>query len=378
MSDTPTPDGSVEPHAPKTTVDRSSYAPGLTRWFEQRDDGRRDIEVSGVDIPMATGFSNETAFFELDWSDADGTHHQRYVARIEPGSGPLFPPQTSETTVSVGLQYRIMATVREHGIPVPPTVDYEPGSSVLGHPFFVMEFVDGVIPSDTPRYSQAGFVVDEATPDERQRMVRSGLEAMAAIHAIDWRAAGLDWLDSSVDGNPTQADQLRLYREWVDHHLAGRPHPVLDRALDWLSANDPQDERIGLIWGDSRLGNIIWKDYSPAAVVDWEACALSPGEADLGWWLMFDRMSFDDLGAPRPEGFPTREEMIDMYAEASGREVRHPEYWEVFGAMRFCAIMIPLGDRMVAAGLMPEEASMAIENDVTAAVVRLLDQFASL
>ena len=48
-------DGSVEPHAPKTTVDRSSYAPGLTRWFEQRDDGRRDIEVSGVDIPMATG-----------------------------------------------------------------------------------------------------------------------------------------------------------------------------------------------------------------------------------------------------------------------------------------------------------------------------------
>jgi hypothetical protein len=69
--------------------------------------------------------------------------------------------------------------------------------------------------------------------------------------------------------------------------------------------------------------------------------------------------------------------MIAMYGEASGREVRHPDYWEVFGAMRFCAIMIPLGDRMVAAGLLPAEASMAIENDVTAAVARLLDQFGS-
>ena len=377
MSDTATSDDSIEPHAPKTTVDRSSYAPALTRWFEQRDDGRRDIEVSGVDIPMATGFSNETAFFELDWSDDAGHHHQRYVARIEPGTGPLFPPQTEHTTVSVVLQHRVMATVGAHGVPVPPLVDLEPSAEVLGQPFFVMEFVDGVIPSDVPRYSQAGFIVDEATPAERERMVRSGLEAMAAIHAIDWRAAGLDWLDASRDGNPTQADQLRLYRSWVDHHLAGRPHPVMDRALDWLTANDPQDERIGLIWGDSRLGNVIWKDYEPAAVVDWEACALSPGEADLGWWLMFDRMSFDDLGATRPEGFPTREQMIEMYAEASGREVRHPEYWEIFGAMRFCAIMIPLGDRMVTAGLMPEEASMAIENDVTAAVARLLDRFGS-
>jgi len=374
MSDTTTPDGSAEPHAPKTTVDRSAYASGLRQWFEQRDDGRRDIRVSGVDIPMATGFSNETAFFDLDWSDDAGRHHQRFVARIEPGTGPLFPPQTPETTVSVGLQHRIMETVREHAIAVPPVVGYEPSSSVLGQPFFVMEFVDGVIPSDAPRYSQAGFVVEEATPEERTRMVRTGLGAMAAIHSIDWRAAGLDWLDASVDGNPTQADQLRLYRDWVAHHLDGRPHPVIDRALDWLTANDPQDERIGLSWGDSRLGNIIWKDYEPVAVVDWEACALSPGEADLGWWLMFDRMSFDDMGAPRPEGFPTREQMISMYSEASGRDVRDPVYWEIFGAMRFCAIMIPLGDRMVAAGLMPPEASMAVDNDVTAAVARLLEQ----
>ena len=137
-------------------------------------------------------------------------------------------------------------------------------------------------------------------------------------------------------------------------------------------ANDPNDDRIGLSWGDSRLGNIIWQDYRPAAVVDWEACALSPTEADVGWWLMFDRMSFDELGAARMEGFPTREEMIEIYEEVSGREVRDPHYWEVFGAMRFCAIFIGLGDRMTDAGLIPPELDMAVANMVTQALADLL------
>jgi aminoglycoside phosphotransferase (APT) family kinase protein len=87
---------------------------------------------------------------------------------------------------------------------------------------------------------------------------------------------------------------------------------------------------------------------------------------------MFDRMSFDDMGATRMEGFPTREEMIQIYEEVSGREVRDPHYWEVFGAMRFAAIMIPLSDRMVGAGLVPEALNMAVANAVTDAVAKLL------
>jgi len=195
---------------------------------------------------------------------------------------------------------------------------------------------------------------------------------MAQVHAIDWRNAGLDWLDASPDGDPTQAVQLDLYRRFVTDQLAGREHPVMFQVLDWLEANDPHDERIGLSWGDSRLANIIWRDYAPVAVCDWEACALSPTEADVGWWLMFDRMSFEDLGAERMEGFPTREEMIKIYEEVSGREVRDPHYWEVFGAMRFAAIMIPLTDRMVNAGLVPAELNGSVANGVTDAVAKLL------
>lgn len=359
--------------APKFHQDRSAYGEALTRWFASRTPGATEVAVSNLDIPAATGFSNETIFFDLSWSEGGEQRRERFVGRIEPPTGALFPPQNAECAVSVGLQHRVMATVAEHGVPMCPLVGYEGDPAVLGQPFFVMGFVPGVIPADLPRYSQEGFLVEEATPAQRTRMVRSGLEAMARIHAIDWRAAGLDWLDASGTGQPTQAVQVDLYRRFVTDQLASREHPVLLHALDWLEANDPRDERVGLSWGDSRLGNVIWQDYEPAVICDWEAASLCPTEADLGWWLMFDRMSFDDMGAERMEGFPTREEMIAIYEEVSGREVRDPRYWEIDGAMRFCAIFIPLADRMVRAGLMPESLNMPVANMVTDALARLLE-----
>ena len=358
-------------NAPKFHKDRSAYASALATWFPRQRPGATDVAVSGIDIPSATGFSNETVFFDVEWTEDGEARHERFVARIEPPTGALFPMQTAECAVSVGVQFRAMELAGRHGVPMCPLVGYEPDPTVLGQPFFVMGFVEGVIPADVPRYSQAGFLVDDATPEQRERMVRTGLEAMAKVHAIDWRTAGLEWLDASGVGAPTQQVQIDLYRRFVTEQLHGRPHPVMFAVLDWLEHHDPHDERIGMIWGDTRLGNVIWSDYEPVVACDWEACALGPTEADIGWWLMFDRMSFDDLGAERMEGFPTRERMIELYEQASGREVRDAHYWEVFGAMRFAAIMIPLADRMVDAGLMPAEINMAVANDVTQAMATL-------
>lgn len=360
--------------APKFHTDRSHYGPAFERWFAGRHPTRRDVRVTDIDIPVSTGFSNETVFLDLSWTEEGESHAERYVARIEPASGALFPAQTDACAVSVEVQHRAMETVGAHcDAPVPELLGYEADTSFIGQPFFVMGFTEGRIPADTPRYSEEGFLVDEATPDERRRMVTTGLEAMGRIHNIDWRAAGLDWLDASGTGEPTTKVQLDLYRASTLAELDGRPHPVLDAAFEWLYANDPGDDRIGLSWGDSRLGNVIWQDYRPAAVVDWEACALSPTEADVGWWLMFDRMSFDEAGAARMEGFPTREEMIEIYEQSSGREVRDPHYWEVFAVMRFCAIFVGLADRMVAGGLVPAEMNMAVANMVTASLATLLE-----
>jgi len=70
---------------------------------------------------------------------------------------------------------------------------------------------------------------------------------------------------------------------------------------------------------------------------------------------------------------PTREEMIEIYERVSGREVRDPHYWEVFGTMRFCAIFIGLGDRLVEAGTLPDEMNPAVANMVTRSLADLLE-----
>ncbi len=89
---------------------------------------------------------------------------------------------------------------------------------------------------------------------------------------------------------------------------------------------------------------------------------------------MFDRMSFDDMGAPRLEGMPTREQMVDYWERIMGRQVAGGiHYWEIFATMRFDAIMIKLSDRFVRAGMQTAETSTAVNNGVTEAIARLLD-----
>ena len=322
---------------PKFQTDRSHYRGALQQWMARRFPEREGLAVTDIEIPVNTGFSNETVILDAAWRQDGSDRHQRCVVRIEPADGGMFPPQTPHCAVSVEVQYRAMAAVAEAGAaPVPPLLGYEPDPAVLGAPFFVMGFIDGRVCADVPRYTQSGFVVDEATPRQRRRMVLSSLDAIAGIHSLDWRAGGLDWLDPGDDGRPTTKLQIDLYRR------------------------------------HARLGNLILRDYRAAAVLDWEVCALAPTEADMGWWLMFDRMSFDDMGIDRLEGYPTRDEMVSHYEQVSGLTVRDPHYWEVFGAMRFCTIFIRLGDRLTAVGFVPPERNPAVGNQVTAALAALL------
>ena len=118
--------------SPKFHQDRSAYAAALAGWFASQRPAAGDVSVSGIDIPAATGFSNETVFFAVDWTEAGTSHHQRFVARIEPGTGALFPAQTAACAVSVHVQYRAMEVAGRHGVPMCPLLGYEPDASILG------------------------------------------------------------------------------------------------------------------------------------------------------------------------------------------------------------------------------------------------------
>ena len=129
---------------------------------------------------------------------------------------------------------------------------------------------------------------------------------------------------------------------------------------------------LGLSWGDSRLGNMIWQDYRCAAVVDWEACAICPPDADIGWWIMFDRMSFDDMDATAARRLPDpRSHARTLGAGRWDASVAGSiDYWEIYATMRFCAIMIKLSGRFLRAGFQTQENSTAVNNGVTEALER--------
>jgi len=166
--------------------------------------------------------------------------------------------------------------------------------------------------------------------------------------------------------------QVSLYRRFAERELAGREHRILFDALDWLAKHQP-DSPLGVSWGDARTGNMIFDDFECRAVVDWEAASIAPCEADIGWWIMFDRQSFEQMGIPRLEGIPSLEEQVAYYQACRGRPIAGDiHYWEIFAVARFCTIFIHLADRQAEAGMIPADLNMAVDNFVTQQLAEMI------
>jgi aminoglycoside phosphotransferase (APT) family kinase protein len=235
-----------------------------------------------------------------------------------------------------------------------------------------MGFVDGVVPIEAPMYTREGFFTDLA-PERRRTMVDAGVEAMAAVHAVDWRDEGLTWL-LAPGAEPGAGHQLGLWEAYGDLELAGREHPLWSRGRAWLHASVPAGSAATLCWGDPRLGNIIWRDDRPVCVTDFEAACIAPPEVDLGWWLMADRWAHEISDAPRLPGEPTRTEQVRHYEAVSGRTVGDTAWWEVFAAFRYTAIVVRVMNRMVARGHMPADNTIWLENPASACLTHLLEE----
>jgi aminoglycoside phosphotransferase (APT) family kinase protein len=149
----------------------------------------------------------------------------------------------------------------------------------------------------------------------------------------------------------------------------------VEAALEWLRANEPDDPRRVLLWGDARIGNIIFAGTRPAAVIDWEMVTLGSPEEDLAWAVFLDRHHSEGLSVPRLEGFPSFEETVERYQEWSGFEVRNLHFWQVFAGFRFGVIMARLAQQMVHYQVMtPEQGrTFEIDNMATRLLANLLE-----
>lgn len=322
----------------------------LERWLTtQFPEGARP-QLSELRIPEGTGMSSETLMFDARWREDGQKRSGSYVARTSPDMSdfPVFPQYDLE------LQCRCMRMVAAHSdVPVPETPWLELDPEPLGAPFLVMSRVEGIAPSDNPPYVFGGWIT-EATPEQRQRLQRAAVGVLVRLHAIDLEAAGADFLDRPQYATGWLDQHLVYQRSYYEWAREDRHFDTLERGFDWLEVNRPDDPRPPVLnWGDSRIGNMMFRDFEPVAVLDWEMAALGAPEVDLAWMTymheMFARMA-RGMGLPGVPDFMRRADLVAQYEEFAGRAMRDLEYWEVFAALRYGIISIPIMRRGIAYG----------------------------
>jgi aminoglycoside phosphotransferase (APT) family kinase protein len=340
--------GNEPEHVTTSTRDRDVLTTRLGEWLCATLPAGSDPELVDASSPEGNGMSSETVLFTARWEDGGVRAEHPLVARIEPPAGawPVFP------TYDLDMQFRVMQLVRKRtDVPVPEPLWYEPDPAHLGGAFFVMARVDGLVPRDVMPYTFGDNWVFEAPEAERRRMQGSAVRALAGIHSLTPENADLAFLEHS---EPGATSLERSFNHWSAYHdwvVADSPSPLLERCFTWLRERFPG--RVGadvLSWGDSRIGNMIYRDGEVVAVLDWEMAAVAPPEVDIGWMcflhLFFQDLT-NDLGAP---GLPDMLRPLDVaqqYAALTGRDPIDLPWFVAYAAIRHGVIMRRVTERSI-------------------------------
>ena len=319
------------------TRDLSDTRRRLERWLATQLPEGAAPSVSELQAPAANGLSSETLLFDATWQEAGATRVQPFAARVapDPANLPVFP------IYDLTAQFALLSSLGEIGtVPVPGVWWSEPDPGVLGAPFFVMDRVEGRVPPDVMPYN-FGSWLSEASPQQQRRLQDASIDVLAAIHAIDRPRERFPFLaGSDVDALRANVDAQRVYYAWV---ADGTPSPLIERGFDWLERNWPAG--VGdtvLCWGDARIGNILYRDTDPVAVLDWEMATLGPREIDVAWFIFLHRF-FEDIattyGLEGMPGFLRRADVVAHYERVSGATLRDLDWYLVYAALRHGIVM---------------------------------------
>nr|WP_087573225.1 phosphotransferase family protein [Sphingomonas sp. JE1] len=290
---------------------------------------------------------------------------KEYVLRRPPAKP---RPESNET---MRREARLLAALTDTDVPHPRLIAACGDEAVLGAAFYLMEPVDGFSAIAAPLPSPHAD-----SPAMRHAMGLALVDGAAALSRVDYHAVGLDGF-----GKPEGylKRQVSRWRRHLDSYgdLANWPGPDglpgVEAVGKWLEAHLPAGSTAAILHGDYSIGNVMYRRDGPAlaAIVDWELATIGDPLIDLGWILATWRDSRDiDIGVLRVEpfdGFPTPEQLIERYAERSGRDVANVDWYMVLACFKLAIILEGTFAR-AGAGL----ASMATGQRLHGAAVGLL------
>lgn len=235
----------------------------------------------------------------------------KYVLRKQP-PGKLLP-----SAHAVDREFRVQSALKGTPVPVVPMRLFCQDASIIGTPFYLMDYIPGRIftKPDLP----------ELNHFERKSAYRAFAETLAALHEVDFNAIGLS------DYGRTEGYAARQLKRWSEQYAASKTSEIeaMDRLIAWLKASLPDQDEAAITHGDYRLGNMMFEvdDSHIIAVLDWELSTLGHPLADLGYVCMTYRIPAQTAllsglrGLDLPAlGIPTEEELVAIYCHRAGRD----------------------------------------------------------
>jgi aminoglycoside phosphotransferase (APT) family kinase protein len=296
----------------QTPTQHSFDAARLTAWMQTHIAG-----FSGpIDVQQfAGGQSNPTFLVEA----ASG----RYVLRRKP-PGKLLP-----SAHAVDREFRVLAALKDTPVPVAHVHALCEDDAVIGSAFYVMDYVEGRIFWDA--------LLPEVPAQGRGAVYREMVRVLAALHSVDYAAAGLGDF-----GKPSRYVERQVAR-WTQQYRASETEKIdgIERLIEWLPEHIPADEQTAIVHGDFRLDNTIFHPTEPRilAVLDWELSTLGHPLVDLAYYCMRYHLpvaEFRGLGGVDPKAYmiPSEAECVAEYCRLRGVAPVAPKDWAYYSA--FC------------------------------------------
>jgi aminoglycoside phosphotransferase (APT) family kinase protein len=303
---------------------------------------------SGVD---STGMSSETIILTARWRQDGQPIEQKLVARVAPTAEDVrvFP------TYRLDHQFEVIRKVAElTDVPVPRVRWLETTGDVLGTPFFVMDYIDGVVPPDVMPYTFGGNWFADAPAEQQRELQDATVGVLAKLHSISDAEKTFDFLTEGLAGDTALRRHYGWVRSWYDFAVPdiGRS-PLVERTFEWLEDNWPREVAARepvLLWGDARVGNVLYRDFAPVAVLDWEMVTLGPRELDVAW-MIYAHMVFQELtglaGLPGLPEVMREEDVRATYQRLTRAEIGDLRWFYVYSGVMWACVFMRTGARRV-------------------------------